>query len=118
MGRAASRRRKSRLLSPIRSGSTFTLLEELLLELLPHTGRMHQLRIQSASRGWPIRGDALYGAKTPFGPPAELPRDQLIALHAYQLTFLHPISYEPITLTAEVPRTWRGRFAYLLPRPA
>jgi len=35
MGRAASRRRKSRLLSPIRSGSTFTLLEELLLELLP-----------------------------------------------------------------------------------
>src|SRR5438874_6870420 len=30
------------------SGST-------LLELVPHTGRMHQLRIQSASRGWPIR---------------------------------------------------------------
>jgi 23S rRNA pseudouridine1911/1915/1917 synthase len=27
---------------------------------------------------------------------------------------LHPISYEPITLTAEVPRAWRGRFAHLL----
>jgi 23S rRNA pseudouridine1911/1915/1917 synthase len=29
------------------------------------------------------------------------------------LTFLHPIRYEPIVLTAEVPRAWRGRFAYL-----
>ena len=37
-----------------------------------------------------------------------------VALHARSLTFLHPIRYEPITLTAEAPRTWRGRFAYLL----
>src|SRR5437899_7331077 len=43
MGRDASRRRKSRLLSPIRSGSAFTLLEELLLELLP-------IAIQTVSR--------------------------------------------------------------------
>jgi hypothetical protein len=37
-------------------------------------------------------------------------------LHARALTFLHPVRYEPITLTAEVPACWRGRFAYLLPR--
>src|SRR5262249_8996887 len=40
-----------------------------LLELRPETGRMHQLRVQAAARGWPVRGDELYGAKLPFGPP-------------------------------------------------
>ena len=54
-----------------------------------------------------------YGSAVAFGPPAELPRDRVIALHARALTFLHPVRYEPITLTAEVPRGWRGRFAYL-----
>lgn len=75
------------------------------LELRPQTGRTHQLRVQLAHRGRPIYGDARYGAVHTFG--------QAIALHARALTFLHPVRYEPIALTAEVPRTWRGRFAYL-----
>src|SRR2546430_2015831 len=33
-----------------------------LLELEPQTGRMHQLRVQAAARGWPVCGDAAYGA--------------------------------------------------------
>jgi 23S rRNA pseudouridine1911/1915/1917 synthase len=78
-----------------------------LLELLPETGRMHQLRVQAALRGWPIRGDAAYGARLPFGPPAELPRDRIIALHARSLTFLHPIRYEPVTVVAPLPEAWR-----------
>jgi len=78
-----------------------------LVEFEPRTGRMHQIRVQTALRGWPIRGDVLYGAKLPFGPPVELPRDRHIALHARRLTFLHPIRYEPITLTAPLPETWR-----------
>lgn len=77
-----------------------------LVELLPETGRMHQLRIQSATRGWPIRGDVTYGSSSEFGPPPELPRDRLIALHARSLTFLHPIRYEPMTVTAELPAYW------------
>lgn len=77
-----------------------------LIELLPHTGRMHQLRLQSASRGWPIVGDQLYGSKSSFGPPAELARDQLIALHARSLTFLHPIRYEPQIIKAPSPDYW------------
>jgi 23S rRNA pseudouridine1911/1915/1917 synthase len=77
-----------------------------LLELRPQTGRMHQLRVQAAVRGHPIRGDELYGATTPFGPPAELPRDRVIALHARSLTFLHPIRYEPLTVTAPLPESW------------
>lgn len=75
------------------------------LELRPQTGRTHQLRVQLASRDRPIFGDARYGAVHTFG--------RAIGLHARALTFLHPIRNEPITLTAEVPRPWRGRFAYL-----
>jgi len=30
----------------------------------------------------------------------------MIALHAHSLTFLHPLLYEPITLTAPLPETW------------
>jgi 23S rRNA pseudouridine1911/1915/1917 synthase len=78
-----------------------------LLEFTPETGRMHQIRLQAARRGWPIRGDVLYGARLPFGPPAELPRDRILALHARSLTFLHPIRYEPITVTAPLPDAWR-----------
>jgi 23S rRNA pseudouridine1911/1915/1917 synthase len=80
--------------------------EGALLELEPQTGRMHQIRVQAAMRGWPVRGDLLYGARLPFGPPAELPRERIIALHARSLTFLHPIRYEPLTVTAPLPQTW------------
>jgi 23S rRNA pseudouridine1911/1915/1917 synthase len=76
------------------------------LEVRPQTGRTHQLRVQLAHHGHPIYGDAMYGAVHTFAPG--------IGLHARALTFLHPVRYEPITLTAEVPRPWRGRFAYLL----
>jgi 23S rRNA pseudouridine1911/1915/1917 synthase len=72
----------------------------------PETGRMHQIRVQAAVRGWPVRGDFLYGAREPFGPPADLPRDRVIALHARALTFLHPIRYEPVTVTAALPDSW------------
>lgn len=87
--------------------SRLSLHENLMLiEIRPQTGRTHQLRVQLASRGRPIYGDSKYGSRFAFGTG--------IGLHARSLTFLHPIRKEPITLTAETPRTWRGRFAYLL----
>jgi 23S rRNA pseudouridine1911/1915/1917 synthase len=77
-----------------------------LLELRPQTGRTHQLRVQLSRRGHPVVGDFKYGSETPFAPG--------IALHARRLMFLHPTRHEPVTVTAEVPRSWRGRFAQLL----
>jgi 23S rRNA pseudouridine1911/1915/1917 synthase len=76
------------------------------LELRPHTGRKHQLRVQLASRGSPIYGDVKYGSERPFA--------HAIALHARSLTFLHPTTQEPITVKADLPKIWRGRFAHLL----
>jgi len=78
-----------------------------LVEFRPQTGRMHQIRLQAAVRGWPIRGDVLYGSRLPFGPAADRPRDRIIALHARSLTFLHPIRYEPIIVTAPLPPAWQ-----------
>jgi 23S rRNA pseudouridine1911/1915/1917 synthase len=77
-----------------------SLLGRTLLEIEPQTGRMHQIRVQTAVRGWPVCGDVLYGAQTPFGPMPASPRDRVIALHARSLTFLHPVRYEPITVVA------------------
>lgn len=81
-----------------------------LLELAPKTGRMHQLRVQSAWRGHPVWGDAQYGSPREFGPPAELPRDRVIALHARQLNLAHPFRGEPLCIVAPLPDYW-GAFA-------
>lgn len=85
----------------------FTVLERrddrMLLEFVPKTGRMHQLRIQAASRGHTILGDALYGSTRPFGVDKEAPA---IALHAHSLTLVHPFSKEPLRIEAPTPKTW------------
>jgi 23S rRNA pseudouridine1911/1915/1917 synthase len=76
------------------------------LEIELETGRMHQVRIQAASRSHPVLGDALYGATTSFGPQTVDPRERAIALHAHSLTFRHPESKEPLTITAPLGAAW------------
>ena len=76
------------------------------LEVRPQTGRRHQIRVQLAHHGHPVFGDTRYGSTHRLG--------NAIALHARQLTFLHPIRHEPITLTAEVPKAWDRQFSALL----
>jgi 23S rRNA pseudouridine1911/1915/1917 synthase len=77
-----------------------------LIELAPETGRMHQLRVQSAWRGHPVRGDTTYGSPRPFGPPWENPRDKVIALHARRLEIDHPFTRERLTFEAPLPEYW------------
>jgi RluA family pseudouridine synthase len=77
-----------------------------LLEIVLETGRMHQIRIQCAERGHPLLGDELYGSQTAFGPPAVDVRERLIALHARSLEFKHPMTDEPLCITAPLTTWW------------
>ncbi len=76
------------------------------LEIELKTGRTHQIRVQAASRGYPILGDAQYGSTVPFGPQPDDLRQRGIALHARTLSFLHPMTKEPVQITAPVGRPW------------
>jgi 23S rRNA pseudouridine1911/1915/1917 synthase len=78
-----------------------------LVEVELITGRMHQIRVQFASRGCPVMGDTEYGALSLIGDaPHPEPRERPIALHARSMTLLHPVRYEPLTVTAPFPEYW------------
>ncbi len=74
-----------------------------IIELIPTTGRGHQLRVQLASRGMPIVGDRKYGSRSTLLAGDGKPR---VALHALALTFRHPTRPEELTVTAPLPREW------------
>lgn len=67
-----------------------------LLEVELQTGRHHQIRVQLSSIGSIIRGDLKYGARR------SLP-DGSISLHAYSLSFTHPVTKEELHLVAPYP---------------
>lgn len=71
-----------------------TYNDEINLSVLKidlHTGRHHQIRVQLSSRGHSIYGDQKYGIRG---------RGKQIALWAYSLTILHPISKEEMTFVS------------------
>ena len=76
------------------------------LRIKLETGRMHQIRVQTASRGHAILGDQAYGSQRPFGPQTEDYRLRSIALHARTLRFMHPKTRAPIEIIAPLPSCW------------
>ena len=76
------------------------------LQIQLETGRMHQIRVQSAARGCPGVGDEQYGAKLPFGTQFEDARERLIGLHARELGFRQPKSWERVLVEAPPPTPW------------
>lgn len=67
-----------------------------LMEVELLTGRHHQIRCQLAKMGCPIKGDLKYGAER-SNPDAS------ISLHAYCVSFGHPVSHKRITVYAPIP---------------
>jgi len=80
------------------------------------TGRMHQIRVHLASRGWPLVGDPTYGTPgwTRIANPAlaaalrTFPRQ---ALHAWRIGVRHPVTRARLTIEAPVPRDLAGLLA-------
>ena len=67
-----------------------------LIKIRLHTGRTHQIRVQFASRGYPVAGDGKYGSRI---------KAEGIALHSYKLSFPHPYTGKTVEFTAPMPTT-------------
>lgn len=63
------------------------------IRISPVTGRTHQIRVQMAAAGHPIKGDLKYGAR-------RSEQGGGIRLHSYKLSFVHPLTHKKITIEA------------------
>ena len=66
-----------------------------VVKCILETGRTHQIRVHMAHIGHPLLGDTLYGLPSPL-----INRQ---ALHAYKITFIHPITKQKLEFTAKIP---------------
>ena len=71
--------------------------DHTLLEVRPHTGRTHQVRVHLAWLGYPVVGDGVYGRRR-----QQLLRDRHF-LHAARLRFTHPATGEEVEFKAPLP---------------
>jgi RluA family pseudouridine synthase len=115
----ADRRHRTRV-DPINgkaSSTDFSLIENIhnsaaYISASPHTGYTHQIRAHLLSAGFPILGDPLYNSAASRQFSKDLPI-QRTALHAYQITFIHPLSGELITFHAEIPLDMQESLEFL-----
>jgi len=91
-----------------------------ILEIEMKTGRMHQIRLQFASRGYPILGDRAYGSNFDWiklTDTHQVLNDedqshvQHTALHASHLAFRHPKDASWVIVNAPVCQTWKDHFS-------
>ncbi len=117
---------------PVRGDKPLGLFTFSMVRLRLITGRMHQIRVHLAAKGWPIVGDAVYGRKGSLQPSAvslqsavglpsgardaarAFPRQ---ALHAWRLAFRHPVSGRELSIVAPLPDDLR-RLSRALGLPA
>ncbi len=101
-----------------------TFRDYVWLACRPVTNRTHQIRVHLRHTGLPIVGDALYGGKPLLLSrlkrdyrlkPGRTERPLLarVALHAEELTLVHPITGVTVTFTAPLPKDLRVALKYL-----
>ncbi len=83
-----------------------------LLILWLETGRTHQIRVHMKYLGHPLVGDFLYLPDHSQETQRTTPSIKRQALHAYRLTFTHPITETPMVLTAPIPEDMRACFDF------
>ena len=97
------------------SHTVFNLLRKYgdyaLLEAQLKTGRTHQIRVHLASSGFPIVGDDKYGDFTLNKQLQKAGSGQValkrMFLHAFRLSFTHPLTGEPVAVEAPMPADCR-----------
>ena len=67
-----------------------------VMEMHPHTGRTHQIRVHLSYKDYPIVGDKLYAR----GRSSPAPRQML---HARRISFPHPVTGEVMQFEAPIP---------------
>lgn len=75
-----------------------------LVEVEILTGRSHQIRAHLSEQGHPLLGDCRYGGPALFGEAA-IARQML---HAWRLSFSHPVTGAPVDLEAPLPADMAG----------
>jgi RluA family pseudouridine synthase len=120
------------LMRPVKKGgqasaTDFRVLERFRgfawLECRPRTGRLHQIRVHLAAAGLPILNDPHYGNDTRLllsalkrgykGREHERPLINRLALHASELTVVHPLTHERVSLRAPLPNELAVALKYL-----
>ncbi|MFZ3056536.1 MAG: RluA family pseudouridine synthase [Smithella sp.] len=90
-----------------------------LLEVEIKTGRTHQIRVHLSDRGYPVIGDQVYGNSAKINTvkdpllKAKIKEFNRQALHAAQLSFIHPQKGERVVFTADMPQDMTGLCAQL-----
>jgi 23S rRNA pseudouridine1911/1915/1917 synthase len=105
IGRSPRDRKRMAVVDGGREAVTdFRLVEPMsgasLLEVMPRTGRTHQIRVHLAAIGHAVVGDAVYGRTHKLAARIGLQRP---FLHALALRFEHPVTAELVEVEDPIP---------------
>ncbi|MFY9588202.1 MAG: pseudouridine synthase, partial [Actinomycetota bacterium] len=105
LGRSPRHRKKIAVVAGGRDARTSyrrveSFTEATLLEVTPHTGRTHQIRVHLAAAKHPVIGDAVYGRDRKLAARLGLTRP---FLHSARLAFDHPVTGKRVELEEPLP---------------
>lgn len=107
-----ARKPDSQVMQSVKSGgdhalTDFSVLEKndkyAMIEVKPHTGRTHQIRVHLFENNMPILGDPLYFKDNSQNYPR-------LFLHAHKLRFKHPATNFMVEIESEVPEEFAELF--------
>lgn len=124
LGRSRGDRKKisSRTFRGKEAKTSYQVLEHFqqmaLLEVKPHTGRTHQIRVHLAESGHPVVGDPVYGGKQwlhKLSPALQalVKKSDRQMLHAFRLELIHPVSGKKLKFEAALPGDFQEILEFL-----